>query len=213
VCPFCKRLSLSGWKVYNGEGQVKKWYHGVYLPNDSVECPACAKRWPIYKTGLAARTPEPEAEALVFDGIDESRRSTVSRGSEERLIDHSETSAHVRKTITFSRRWTQTFTTESESTWTVGSGVTLGLGKLSAFKASAESKLRERYAVAVETSQTHQEELVIEIPPAKKILIVLDWKEVFQHGVIYFQSHDERVGIPFAVSVGLTFDQRQRDVA
>ena len=45
------------------------------------------------------------------------------------------------------------------------------------------------------------------------ILIVLDWKEVFQHGVIYFRSHDERVGIPFAVSVGLTFDQRQRDVA
>jgi hypothetical protein len=167
----------------------------------------------IYKSGRIAPAPEAEAEALAFEGIDESRRSTVPRGSEERLIDHSETSAHVRKTIVFSRRWTQTFTTESESSWTVGAGLTLGLGKLSTFKASAESKLRERYAVSLEASQTHQEELVIEIPPAKKILIVLDWKEILQHGTVFFRGAEGRVGIPFAVSVGLTFDQRQRDVA
>ena len=58
----------------------------------------------------------------------------------------------------------------------------------------------------------HQENVEVVIPPFKKMRVSLNWKNILEIGTIVLQDqYHTRIELPFAIVIGVTFDQTQID--
>jgi hypothetical protein len=129
---------------------------------------------------------------------------------ERRVIDNSQSSAEVRRTITLSKEWSQTITIDNATTTSVkaeASGKVWGIVDL---KLEAERRIREKYSTSTETKQRVSDEVVITVPAKTKIEVVFAWKQVWQSGIIRAHAPDGSIlELPYSFCLEPTFDQRQ----
>lgn len=152
--------------------------------------------------------PEPHYEMRLVD----ISRVTEPLGQVSRKIDNSQSSSRLTRTITLTQTWKKTVLIEQERTTTLGGGIDFKLPYAIGIKASAERKIRDHYAITHEEEREYKEEVMISVEPAKHLVVVFDWKQVWECG---FVSATDDLGqetrVPYRVQLAPTFDQSQRD--
>jgi TM2 domain-containing membrane protein YozV len=138
-------------------------------------------------------------------------------GEEYRLIDNSGSSGNLKRTITVSKEWSQSYTVGYEnaqsSTMTAGIG-DIKMGKLfnASIKTVTENIVKSNYSLSAEKKQEYREDITIEVPGYKKTRVSFRWKHILQHGIVSLSDHyGEEIHVPFQVVIGITFDQTQVD--
>ena len=144
--------------------------------------------------------------------IKKGRSQEPIAGVEERLIDNSRSGSTVTKTLTIIREWSCTYTIEHQHdhrtidtrTVQVKDGITKAR--------SVEDALRDRFAYTHGTKHVHEENVEVVIQPFKKMRVLLNWKNILEIGTIVLQDqYQARIELPFAIVIGVTFDQTQID--
>lgn len=144
--------------------------------------------------------------------IRETGTTYESDGNEIRMIDNSKGNGTVRRKLMVSREWKKTISySETEST---RAGIR---GEISAYfatlKLSLDKTLESKYNISKEETRLFSEEIDIEIMPHSKIVLKIDWKRIWQNGIIEVSNRSGEVEeLPYKVSKGVTFDQSQEKV-
>ena len=201
-----------------------------------AECPKCEQRWAVFSESqpgmvrqktkiMTVQSNKPEklterkhstASGIVSLTILETERVEEFLGSEQRLIDNSNSSTNLTRKFTISKEWSQSYTIEYENTTTRGGEGGIGLQffnfNLGNIKLTTQSNLKEKYSISESSKQTYGEEIVIQIPPHTKLRVFFQWKRLWQHGLIKLKdSNGSECELPFRVVIGVTFDQMQVD--
>lgn len=143
-------------------------------------------------------------------GVSEAARSEEEVGLDRRLIDNSASSISVKRRFSIAKEWMVSYVVESEASRS--SGVSIGLGELAKISGAADNAIRERYSISGSEKRMHEEEVTIEVPAKTKVSVVFSWKLIWQHGMVSLTDcKGEMLSIPYKLSQGLTFDQRQID--
>jgi len=140
----------------------------------------------------------------------ETTRSQQGLGSDERTVDNALSDTTVTRSIKLTKRWTQSCTVEIEKSRVTGQSSELIIPVLATLKSDMEQTLRSQYASSTEEEQIFEAEVSLEVPPRSSLQFVMDWKRIIQNGYVRVQdSAGQTIEVPFAMAVGLTFDQRQ----
>lgn len=161
----------------------------------------------------ASRPPLPPLGRSLDSSIVETKRVEEPLGEDVRDIDNSQSVVEIQRKVRVSREWSQTYVLERESTTKAGGELSLQGAWILDARASAERAIRKRYELTVEDRQTYSEELTIEVPARTKVRVVLQWKQLWQCGVVLVRNGNDgtEVQVPYRVCIGPTFDQRQVD--
>lgn len=173
-----------------------------------AKCPKCETKWPVFSGGKKL----PETLKQTHQEIKETHRSEEEIGAEKREIDNAKSSIELERRFTVTKEWSKSFIIEEEKGRKTGAELSVGLSETASIKATAEEAIRLKYIRTEDTKQIYTEEIVLKVPANTKLLVVLNWKRIWQHGIITL--HDEMGGVsewPFKLMVGVTFDQTQVD--
>jgi hypothetical protein len=150
-----------------------------------------------------------QGHAQILDVV-ETARSAQSLGNDERRVDNSDSDTTVTRSIKATKRWRQSCTLEIEKSRVNGQSVDLKLADVVALKDSMEETLRRQYVSSTEEEQTFEEEVTLEVPPRTSLRFIMEWKRIIQEGYVRLRDPAGRtIEVPFAMAVGVTFDQRQ----
>lgn len=212
-CPRC-----GGWPVVprylRPDGEQ---YRGLKLlpqmdRGTLAECPKCNQRWSVF--GSSVPPPPPSSPPPYEARLRETERVEEPLGEEQRIIDNSKSSVKVVRSLSVSKEWVQTYTVEYEKGRADGGKLDLALVQGVGIQATAESSVKERYAVSGETRRTFTEQISMEVPKNQKVKVLLHWKRIWQHGILELASAGApTLEVPFKVVVGVTFDQTLTDEA
>jgi hypothetical protein len=172
-----------------------------------AQCPKCEEKWPVFSSGKL-----PESLKQPHQEIKETHRSEEEIGAEKREIDNAKSSIELERRFTVTKEWSKSFIVEEEKGRKKGAELAVGLGEAASIKATVEQAIRVKYISNEGIKEIYTEEIVLKVPAYTKLLVVLNWKRIWQHGIITL--HDENGGIsewPFKLVVGVTFDQTQVD--
>lgn len=174
-----------------------------------AECPECGITWPVFKSGPAG-TAVPSRWRVV--AITEAERFEEPIGSDSRVLDSSQSTLAITRSLTFTKEWAQTTNVEVEKTQTVSGGAGISLGEIVSLEASAEQAISSHYGITTETRRVEEEHLELPVPAGVRVRVTLHWKRVWQAGVVRLaDEHGLELEVPFSVVVGLTFDQQLLD--
>jgi hypothetical protein len=167
------------------------------------------KTFSIVRTDVAAGTPTappvdpPTAQVL---GITEMHRSEESIGTESRRIGNTSGAVRLTRTMRVTREWSRTVNLDLHDTR--GSSADTGVGPAWLFlRATVEQSLSRAYTISEDRREEFAEELSVEVEPGAAVTVVLDWKRLWQHGVVHALFQGRQIEIPFCVAIGITFDQ------
>lgn len=142
----------------------------------------------------------------------ETKRIDEPLGTEIREVDNSKSEIQVVRKFTVSREYVCAYTIDYEKTFGMNGDLLLGVANFSTIKAGLDRKITEKYSISSSQKRTYMEEITLTIPAKKKVLINLNWKQVWQCGVIRLRdTANKELEIPFRVSLEPTFDQQQID--
>jgi hypothetical protein len=103
-------------------------------------------------------------------------------------------------------------TSEYEKAQIDETGLNIGMGESTSIKATFEETIRQKYSISEGTREISSEEIWIEVPQFTKLVLVFQWKRIWQRGFIRLRDQSNReLKVPFQVVVGVTFDQLQAD--
>ena len=126
-------------------------------------------------------------------------------------VNHSATTTTRRLRV--SHRWLRTYEIHTEQAHTGNTGIEWGLASLAKLKIATEIAVKQQYSISDLTEQTFAEEIEITIPGHTVTEVTLHWKRVWQEG--YAEVSDGAappVAVPFRLVIGITFDQKSRDL-
>ncbi|HEY5855305.1 MAG TPA: hypothetical protein VIW24_14940 [Aldersonia sp.] len=145
--------------------------------------------------------------------IVEATRSEQSLGRDERVIDNLASDATLTRSIRATKRWRQSYTLEIENSRSSGRSIELNLAHVAALRSNLEETLRRHYMLSTEEEQTFEEEVTLQVPAQTSLRFIIEWKRIVQEGYVRMRDPVGRtIQIPFAMTVGVTFDQRQSDL-
>jgi hypothetical protein len=151
------------------------------------------------------------AAAQILEVVETTRHSEPL-GGDERMVDNVDSDTTVTRSIKATKRWKQTCNLQVERSRVTSQGAEVKLADVAALKTSMENTLREQYAMSAEEEQTFEEHVTLEIPPRSSLRFIMAWKRIVQNGYVrVLDSAGLTVDVPFAMVVGVTFDQRQLD--
>lgn len=158
----------------------------------------------------------PEAGIIVdvwgINKIVKRGRTDEPIGAEERIIDNSQSGSKLIRNLKISREWTYSYAVEHEKAHTATSTTNIQIRHGMAKSRSVEDVLRDKYSYSYGTKHTYAEDIQIEVPPFKRVKVLLKWKNILEVGTIVLQNQrGERIDLPFSIVVGVTFDQAQLD--
>jgi hypothetical protein len=160
-----------------------------------------------HELGASASTAAPQILEVV-----ETARDSEPLGGDERIVNNVDSDTTVTRSIKATKRWKQTCNLQVERSRTTSQGADVKLADVAALKSSMENTLREQYTMSAEEEQTFEEHVTLEVPPRSSLRFIMDWKRIVQKGYVrVLDSAGQLVDVPFAVVVGVTFDQRQLD--
>lgn len=212
-CPICN--SIIAWRspnVLRQDGTIISNAPRDLLyaePGAEVQCPRCLKKWPMYDE-LEVKTSK---EFRLLDII-ETERIEEQLGTERRLVDNSSSKVEVERSFTVAKEWTKSSSIEYEKirTSSNSSAVSIEVGVSIALKNTSEMSLKKKYGVLETETRRYDEHISVKIPPATKLQILLNWKRIWQCGIVkLLDDQDNTYSIPFKVAIGVTFDQSQTD--
>jgi hypothetical protein len=153
------------------------------------------------------------SEDLALSEVVETYRSERGLGSEDRLVDNLGNGSPVTRTLKVRKRWLQTCRMDVEQTTTGGVSVESNALDILTLSAKAERMVRRQYAISTDVEQEFEEQIELEIPAYKSLIISLNWKRIIQHGEVRLlrATGGNLTVIPYEVDVGVTFDQRQSE--
>lgn len=141
--------------------------------------------------------------------IQETETSYEPSGYEERAIDNSRNDGFIKRKLIISREWTRTISLEKSAT----NSFSASAGVKGFFDLGLEQTLQDKYHVEINERKTFTEEIELEVVPRSKTVLRIEWKTIWQNGVIEITDQNQNIFfIPFKVSKGLTFDQIQEKV-
>lgn len=196
-CPRCKR-HLFYVTTFETTGRVRRFLP----PTDPAalsECPKCHGRWFYFEQPLRFRFTEPETSYRIA--------KTVPMILDNRLG----TSPLIRECV-IDEGWLQQFSITHEAVDTESIAVSLGLGKGSRLRVSAEQAVKERYAISERRFRHYIDKITIDVPPGilRKTLFI--YKETVQRGRIMFDSDDPTpAGFAYEVVTDWNLDLTQED--
>lgn len=131
-------------------------------------------------------------------------------GKEHRIIDNSNNNGHVRRKMTISREWKKTYSFSENA-----NSSNENFGRLSFHLVELGLKIsnviENKYEFHNMETKNYSEEIELDILPHSKIVLEIDWKIIWQNGLIELSdSENNIVFYPYRVAKGLTFDQTQR---
>ena len=208
-CPKCdvrltNALGNFTTNYFAADGSKLSQWTGGALRAETVGCPNCGHRW---KRRGNSKTTAPVDESFE---IIETVRSEEFLGEDRRIIDNSASAAGTMRKFAFTKEWSKSYRLEFEQARSAGAEFSLGASD-AGLKLSSENKLQSTYAVSRDTKETCAEEVSCEAPGRSILTIVVRWKRIWQHGYVEVSRPDAKIRIPFRVTVGMTFDQRQID--
>ncbi|NWF58397.1 MAG: hypothetical protein HXY43_03555 [Fischerella sp.] len=236
-CPLCKQYPIVPKYFKIDETPIPPKTPYPEMERSAIaECPKCKQRWAVFsesqpgmvrqktkimtvqsnKPGKVTEKKQPTVSGISSLTILETERVEEFLGSEQRLVDNSNSATKLTRKFTISKEWSQSYMIEYEKTTTRGGESGLGLQlfnlNLGNLKLTAQNNLKEKYSISESSKQTYGEEIVIEIPPYTKLRIFFQWKRLWQHGLIKFKDRSgTEFEVPFRVVIGVTFDQMQVD--
>jgi hypothetical protein len=145
--------------------------------------------------------------------IIETERRSEPLGIETREIDNSQSEIQVTRRFTVSREYSSAYTVDYEKTTGANGDLSFSVAGLSGIKVNLEKKIAEKYSISNSQKRTYTEEITLTIPAKKRVSIRLNWKQIWQYGIIRLQSKENvSIQIPFKVNLEPTFDQQQIDM-
>ena len=220
ICPECKKMSWSpryykrdGTEVSSrklqliGAAALISSQSRTELLAVTAECPKCQARWPVFSGGKPRAVPTAPSVQIT-----ETHRTEEEFGSEQRRIDNLKSSVELERRLTVTKEWMKSLSIEEERTSTKSTAVQLGLEDIGHVRQASEKALRSKYNVSEDTRETYVEDLLFRVPGRISLVVVLNWKRIWQHGTIRVSWADRTIEVPFRTAVGVTFDQVQMDV-
>ncbi len=172
-----------------------------------AQCPKCEKTWPVF-SGAAAPRSQRESQVEVI----ETHRSQEEFGTEQRRIDNSKSIIELERRLTIIKEWSKSVVMEREDAQKAGVELNIGVNEAASIKAAAEKAIKSKYTVSENTKETYEDSLLLKVPSKTNLLLVLNWKRIWQHGIIRIFDQDGTVHeVPFKTVVGVSFDQTQVD--
>lgn len=167
--------------------------------------------WDVFKTLSMVRTDvaagKPAAPpAVQVLGITELHRSEEPIGTENLRIGDASGAARLTRTMRVTREWSRTVNLETDDTHGSSAAGVVGPAWLS-LRRTVEQSLSRTYTISEGRREEFAEELSVEVEPGAAVTVVLDWKRLWQHGVVHALFEGRQIEIPFCVAIGITFDQ------
>ena len=72
--------------------------------------------------------------------------------------------------------------------------------------------MKRNYSIGESSREEFTEEIVLQISPASKVQLALQWKRLWQHGEALIRGPQSEFVVPYQVVAGMTFDQSLIDV-
>jgi hypothetical protein len=144
-----------------------------------------------------------------FLGIVESKQVYVDDDVEPRYVDNLKSGVPFKRTIRVSRRWTQTTNIQRALAREVGKSQSVGLSKIftAELTQNLQQILRSTYSISSQVEHVLEDTFEVEVPPRKRMHILLHWRRKVQTGQMRILLSDGRViEVPYQVVVGLMVD-------
>jgi hypothetical protein len=129
-------------------------------------------------------------------------------GKEARTIDNSRSDGALSRTLKISREWSSSYKLEHEREHKTVNTSSIELKDGASKSRSIEDSLTDRFSYTHGLKHIHEESIHIEVPARHRLVVVLDWKNILEVGVVVLKNqYDESIELPFSIVVGVTFDQ------
>jgi hypothetical protein len=221
-CPMCNQFPIVPNYIQSNGIQISR---NVAIANMDIstiaECSRCKQRWSVFSDFQSETSVSPSPTNIEYSTAKSERILEISNfqlietniwdeplGSERRIIDNSKGTGCVTRKLIISKEWSKTYTVNFEKA--VKASVTAGFKLLNIvdIKASIEGNLRKTYSISESIKNTYTDEFAVEVKPQTKVTYCINWKCIWQNGVIKCLDWNERevASIPFQVVIGVTFD-------
>jgi hypothetical protein len=170
----------------------------------------------VFERTWCDRLRAPQAVAGPKNGIDWTEYSfeVIEHGLEEEpagetsyIEDNLHSSISSTRTITVENEWTRTLIFGRDQTHTQGISATIGVSVLS-LEARLETAVTSHYSIQQGERQTFSQEVQERIPAHTRLKVIVDWKYVWQNGVVRISGQDKTIDVPFRLVQSLGFDRR-----
>jgi hypothetical protein len=133
-------------------------------------------------------------------------------------IDNSRSSADVQQRRQVDRQWSKTVNVTYEEATKDVQGIsikaTVGVATVSLSEA-IEAQLRQAFNLSSTETETNTREIVVKVPPHKKVRVTIEWIQIWQHGRIELHYPTDNRGydeLPFEVAIEMRSHQLTEDV-
>jgi hypothetical protein len=129
-------------------------------------------------------------------------------GTERRIIDNSKGDVSITREIKVTNEWTKESSVDSENAISTKVDVKKSLLVISA---AAEAEVATKFSASSSEGEkrTFSDSFIVNVPARKSLVLLLEWKQVWQHGKVkIFTSDGKEVLVPFSVLQNLTYDSK-----
>lgn len=183
---------------YSADGEKLPLWR--FISSKIVECSHCSYRWKVWA----------KDSTVSFEMV-ETEREEEGFGTDKRILDNSKSTVTFTRKFSISKEWSRSYVIEYERA-TVGNLGVSGQGKVLGFSAGIEAAVKERFSLTDTAREVCSEEISVDVPALTKLVVLLHWKKIWQHGFVRFTTlNNENSIVPFKVVVGVTFDQSEVD--
>ncbi|MGB0929454.1 MAG: hypothetical protein ACPGVB_01670, partial [Chitinophagales bacterium] len=155
---------------------------------------------------------EQTTETYRISTITETNVTYESNSSELRTIDNSRSNGIVRRRLIISREWKKTISLQEEDYNRSTKKAKIGLSFLG-LEGELEEAIQTKYNFTRQETKIFSEEVELEVGPSSKIVLRIDWKTIWQNGIIELENPTgDIIFFPYKIAKGITFDQHQEKV-
>jgi len=177
-----------------------------------IQCKTCGRTWPYYQWDTSE-----SAEPLITI-IPTEQTQELDLPRVHWTIDNSRSSAEVQQRDQVDRLWSKTVNVTYEEATKDVQGISIkapvGVGTVSLTQA-IEAQLRQAYTLSGTETETKTREVVVTVPPQKKVHVTIEWILIWQHGRIELHYPTDNGGydaLPFKVAIEMRSHQSTEDV-
>jgi len=169
-------------------------------------CATCGDRWPVFV----------QRELKIVGHRETDRTTETPIRSEERRLDHSQSSRDSKCTLEFTQEWVQRIDVSLEQLTSHEQSLSAAVkGSHAPFEISAgvqeriTESLKVAHSVTSETRKTTTQTVEYVLPAGKVTVITTFWKQLWQEYEfgVRLSGNDDIAWIPYRVAADVTFDQ------
>ena len=146
-------------------------------------------------------------------GVEPGSRRSEGIGTETYDFDNSGSSSTSEEMLQITNETQFVMVIDGERSSVKGGNSTFGITHFASIEGQVQNTLRNHYSVEATSKLTVERSTRISIPPRTHVRVTLNWKRVWQDGVINLRPPSgHAVAVPYSVTVDLSFDKKTVDV-